>query len=177
MAMPERTDKPVGRVITHPLGLVEADIVTKILSFLPDRDAGKSSLAYADVVVAGGMGLGAAENFQLVKTLAATLGPRIRLLATGGAEGLDAGRAADRPDRHDDPAEALHRGRHFRCHPAPRRRRGRGSDRGDQHGQERAPIFDFAHVGLVTDAIRFLPALTEAFARRLSPHNRDKLAG
>ena len=33
-----------------------------------------------------------------------------------------------------------------------------------------APIFDFAHVGIVTDAIRFLPALTEAFRKRLSPH-------
>jgi len=40
-----------------------------------------------------------------------------------------------------------------------------------------APVFDFAHVGVVTDAVRFLPALTEAFTRRLSPHNRDKLAG
>ncbi len=26
-----------------------------------------------------------------------------------------------------------------------------------------APIFDFAHVGLVTDAVRFLPALSKAF--------------
>ena len=40
-----------------------------------------------------------------------------------------------------------------------------------------APIFDFAHVGIVTDAIRLLPALTEAFRQRLSPHNRDRLAG
>ena len=33
-----------------------------------------------------------------------------------------------------------------------------------------APIFDFAHVGIVTDAVRLLPALTEAFRKRLSPH-------
>ena len=39
-----------------------------------------------------------------------------------------------------------------------------------------APIFDFAHVGIVTDAIRLLPALTEAFRTRLSPHARDRLA-
>jgi electron transfer flavoprotein alpha subunit len=31
-----------------------------------------------------------------------------------------------------------------------------------------APIFDFAHVGIVTDAIRFLPALTKAFRQRIS---------
>ena len=35
-----------------------------------------------------------------------------------------------------------------------------------------APIFDFAHVGIITDAIRLLPALTEAFRARLSPHMR-----
>ena len=58
MSMPVRVARPVGRVVTHPLGLVEDDIVTKILSFLPDRDSTKSNLAYADVVVAGGLGLG-----------------------------------------------------------------------------------------------------------------------
>ena len=30
-----------------------------------------------------------------------------------------------------------------------------------------APIFDFAHLGIVADAITLLPALTEAFAKRL----------
>jgi electron transfer flavoprotein alpha subunit len=39
-----------------------------------------------------------------------------------------------------------------------------------------APIFDFAHLGVVTDAIRLLPSLTELFTHRLSPHSRDKLA-
>ena len=39
-----------------------------------------------------------------------------------------------------------------------------------------APIFDFAHVGIITDAIRLLPALTEAFRARLSPHARDRIA-
>jgi electron transfer flavoprotein alpha subunit len=30
-----------------------------------------------------------------------------------------------------------------------------------------APIFEFAHIGIVADAIELLPALTEAFRRRL----------
>ena len=46
MPMPERVEKPIGRVIEHPLGLVEDDIVTKVLSFLPDRDSTKSNFAY-----------------------------------------------------------------------------------------------------------------------------------
>jgi electron transfer flavoprotein alpha subunit len=31
-----------------------------------------------------------------------------------------------------------------------------------------APIFDFAHVGVIADAVEVLPALTRAFARHLS---------
>jgi electron transfer flavoprotein alpha subunit len=40
-----------------------------------------------------------------------------------------------------------------------------------------APILDFAHFAAATDAIRFLPALTEAFRARVSAHTSDRLAG
>ena len=33
-----------------------------------------------------------------------------------------------------------------------------------------APIFDFAHVGIVADAVEFVPVLTEALRARLSLH-------
>jgi hypothetical protein len=52
-------------------------IVTKVLSFLPDRDSAKSNLAYADIVVAGGLGMGSPENFQLVRQLASVLGAEL----------------------------------------------------------------------------------------------------
>src|SRR6266498_5948225 len=37
MPMPDRVEREPGQIVSHPLGLVEADIVTKVLSFLPDR--------------------------------------------------------------------------------------------------------------------------------------------
>src|SRR3974390_802633 len=74
MPMPERIERTSARIIAHNLGLVEDDIVTKVLAFPPDRDSAKSNLAYADVVVAGGLGLGSPENFQLVRQLAGALG-------------------------------------------------------------------------------------------------------
>ncbi len=74
MAMPDRVEKPVGRIVSHPLGMVEDDIITKILGFIPDRDSNKNNLAYADVVVAGGLGLQSAENMRLVRQLAEVLG-------------------------------------------------------------------------------------------------------
>ena len=40
-----------------------------------------------------------------------------------------------------------------------------------------APIFDFAHVGLVTDAVRLLPALSKVVRRRIAPNIRSRLVG
>jgi electron transfer flavoprotein alpha subunit len=176
MPMPERVERPASRVIEHPLGMLEADVVTKVLAFLPDRSSAKSNLAYADVVVAGGLGLGSPENFQLVRQLAAVLGAEYGASRPLVQKGWV---AADR--------QIGQTGKTIR----PRLYIAAGISGAIQHrvgveGAElivaintdaNAPIFDFAHVGIVTDAIRLLPALTEAFRKRLSPHARDRLAG
>ncbi|WP_237153160.1 electron transfer flavoprotein subunit alpha/FixB family protein [Oryzibacter oryziterrae] len=176
MAMPERVEKPVGRVITHKLDMVEDDIVTKILSFIPDRDAGKANLAYADIVVAGGLGLGGAENFQLVKGLARVLGAEYgcsRPVVQKGWQPYE--RQIGQTGKTIRPKLYIAAG----ISGAIQHRVGvEGADLIVAINTDKnAPIFDFAHVGLVTDAVRFLPALTDAFIRRLSPHNRDRLAG
>ena len=175
MSMPERVDKLVGKVIEHPLGIVEDDIVTKVLSFLPDRDSAKSNLAYADVVVAGGMGLGSPENFQLVRQLAQTLGAEYgcsRPLVQKGWVTSD--RQIGQTGKTIRPKLYIAAG----ISGAIQHRVGvEGADLIVAINTDKnAPIFDFAHVGLVTDAIRLLPALTEAFAKRLSAHSSDKLA-
>ena len=140
MPMPERVEREPGRIVTHPLGLVEADIVTKVLSFLPDRESAKSNLALCRrrgrrrprARIAGELPAGAPARRRARR--------RIWLLAPAGAEGLGHVRPADRPDRQDHPAEALYRRRHFRRDPASGRRRGRRSDRRHQHRQERADL-------------------------------------
>ncbi len=140
MPMPERVERRDGRIIEHPLGLVEDDIVTKVLQFIPDRESTKSNLAFADVVVAGGLGLGSPENFQLVRQLAAALGAEFgcsRPLVQKGWIGADR-QIGQTGKTH--PAQALHRRGHLRRDPASRRRRGRRHDRRDQHRQERADL-------------------------------------
>lgn len=176
MAMPARIEAPVGEVVRLPLGLVEDDIVTKVLSFVPDRDAAKSNLAYADIVVAGGLGLGSAENFQLVRQLASVLGAEYgcsRPLVQKGWQPAD--RQIGQTGKTIRPKLYIAAG----ISGAIQHRVGvEGADTIVAINTDRnAPIFEIAHVGLVTDAVRFLPALTEAFRRRLSPHSRDKLAG
>ncbi|HVZ52746.1 MAG TPA: electron transfer flavoprotein subunit alpha/FixB family protein [Pseudolabrys sp.] len=175
MPMPERVERAVGRVIEHPLGLVEADIVTKVLAFVPDRDSAKSNLAYADVVVAGGLGLGSPENFQLVRQLAGVLGAEYgcsRPLVQKGWVTSD--RQIGQTGKTIRPKLYIAAG----ISGAIQHRVGvEGADLIVAINTDpNAPIFDFAHLAIVTDAIRLLPALTEAFRKRLSPHGRDRLA-
>ena len=175
MSMPVRVARPVGRVVTHPLGLVEDDIVTKILSFLPDRDSTISNLAYADVVVAGGLGLGSPENFQLVRQLASVLGAEFgcsRPLVQKGWASSD--RQIGQTGKTIRPRLYIAAG----ISGAIQHRVGvEGADLIVAINTDKnAPIFEFAHIGIITDAIRLLPALTEAFRARLSPHSRDRIA-
>ncbi len=175
MEMPERVERPAGRIISHPLGLIEADIVTKVLSFMPDRESATSSLAYADVVVAGGLGLGSLENFQLVRQLASVLGADYgcsRPLVQKGWAPAD--RQIGQTGKTIRPKLYIAAG----ISGAIQHRVGvEGADLIVAINTDKnAAIFDFAHIGIVTDAIRLLPALTEAFRARLSPHSRDRIA-
>ncbi|WP_404926311.1 electron transfer flavoprotein subunit alpha/FixB family protein [Mesorhizobium sp. ORM16] len=175
MAMPQRADRPIGRVIQHKLSLAEDEIVTKVLGFLPDSQSGIANLGYADVVVAGGLGLGGAENLQLVKSLARVIGAEFgcsRPLVQKGW--MSADRQIGQTGKTIRPKLYIAAG----ISGAIQHRVGvEGADLIVAINTDpNAPIFDFAHLGIVTDAVRFLPALTEAFTRRLSPHSRDKLA-
>jgi len=175
MPMPERVERAAGRVVEHRLGIVEADIVTKVLAFLPDRDSSKSSLAYADVVVAGGLGLGSPENFQLVRQLAGVLGAEYgcsRPLVQKGWVSSD--RQIGQTGKTIRPKLYIAAG----ISGAIQHRVGvEGADYILAINTDKnAPIFDFAHLGVVGDAVRLLPVLTEAFSKRLSPHTRDRLA-
>jgi len=167
MSMPEAVPGRSGRIVEHTLGMVEEDIVTKVLRFLPDRDSNKAQLAYADIVVAGGLGLKSEENYQLVKALAQVLGAEY-----GGSRPLaqKGWIAADR--------QIGQTGKTIR----PKLYIAAGISGAIQHrvGVEsadlivaintdpNAPIFDFAHVGIVADAIELLPALTRTFRQHLS---------
>jgi electron transfer flavoprotein alpha subunit len=175
MPMPERAEKLLGRIIEHNLSMAEEDIVTKVLAFLPDRDSAKSNLPFADVVVAGGLGLGSPENFQLVRHLASVLGAEYgcsRPLVQKGWVSSD--RQIGQTGKTIRPKLYIAAG----ISGAIQHRVGvEGADLIVAINTDKnAPIFDFAHFGIVTDAIRLLPALTEAFRKRLSPHAPDRIA-
>ena len=176
MSMPSRDESREGRIVPFAADLSEDEIITKVLKFIPDRESSKTNLAFADVVVAGGLGLQSAENFQLIRNLAVTIGAEFggsRPLVQKGW--LSADRQIGQTGKTIRPKLYIAAG----ISGAIQHRVGvEGADCIVAINTDKnAPIFDFAHVGIVADAIRLLPALTEAFRQRLSPHQRDRLAG
>jgi electron transfer flavoprotein alpha subunit len=164
IAQPVPVDPP-GAVVAVPLGAGEARSVAEVVSREVFEEAGPS-LEEAEVVVAGGKGLGAAENFALVEALAEAL---------GGAVG--ATRAVVELGWYPQSAQVGQTGKSV----APRLYVACGISGAIHHkiGMHRsevvvavntdrsAPIFDVCDLGVVGDATRFLPELTElVLARR-----------
>jgi electron transfer flavoprotein alpha subunit len=153
--------------VEHALGLVEQDIITKVLEFIPDANRDTVNLAYADVVVAGGKGMKTPENFKLLYDLAQVLGGEV-----------GATRAAVQAGWVDAERQVGQTGKTVR----PKLYIGAGLSGAIQHrvGMEgadvivaintdaNAPVFEFAHHGIVGNAMNVVPALTQAFKQRIA---------
>ncbi|HET7868657.1 MAG TPA: electron transfer flavoprotein subunit alpha/FixB family protein [Burkholderiaceae bacterium] len=166
MSLPRRDDTRGGDVVEMPLGLVEADIVTKLLSFIPDATRNTVNLAYADVVVCGGKGLKNADNYRLVWDLARVLGAEVgatrAVVQAGWAE---AERQVGQTGKTVRPKLYIAAG----VSGAIQHRVGmEGSDVIVAINTDpNAPIFDVAHYGIVGNAMQVLPALTQGFRSHL----------
>ena len=173
MAMPTRDETRTGRIVEHPLGLVETDIVTKVLEFIPDERRDQANLPFADIIVAGGRGMKRPENFQLIWDLAKVLGAEVgatRPVVQAGWVGAD--RQVGQSGKTVRPKLYIAVG----ISGAVQHRVGmEGSDVVIAINQDPgAPIFDFATYGIVGNAMQIVPALTEAFRQHLAT---AKLAG
>lgn len=162
MPMPARNEQRSGTIVEGTLGMVEADIVTKLLDFIPDANSNKVNLAYADVIVSGGKGLKKPENFQLVWDLAQVLGAEVGATRPVVQAGwVEAERQVGQTGKTVRPKLYIAAG----ISGAIQHRVGmEGADCIVAiNSDPNAPIFDFAHYGIVGNALQVLPALTEAF--------------
>jgi electron transfer flavoprotein alpha subunit len=173
MSMPARQPGRSGRIIEHPLDLAEENIVTKVLNFVADRESHKAQLAYADIVVAGGLGLRSAENFQLVRRLAEVLGAEY-----GGSRPLVQKGWINSDRQIGQTGKTIRPKLYIAAGISGAIQHRVGVEGADTilaiNTDPNAPIFDFAQLGIVADAIEVLPALTEAFRKHLSV---NRLAG
>jgi electron transfer flavoprotein alpha subunit len=167
MPTPRRDPQRAGRIVAHPLGLAEDQVITKVMDFIPDAWQDKPQLAFADFIVSGGRGLHKPENFKLLFELAEVLGAEV---------------GASRPAVHagwaDNERQVGQSGKTVR----PKLYIAAGISGAVQHrvGMEgadvivainndpAAPIFEFSNYALVGNAAEVLPALTEAFRERIA---------
>ena len=167
MPLPVKDPNRSGHVVEHAFDLAEEAIVTKVIDFIPDSRADKPQLAFADYIVAGGRGMGKPENFELLFSLAKTLGAEV---------------GASRPAVHAGWADAERQVGQSGKTVRPKFYLAAGVSGAIQHrvGMEgadviaainvdvNAPIFEFSNYALVGNALELLPALQTAFANRLA---------
>jgi electron transfer flavoprotein alpha subunit len=171
MSLPRREPARTGDIVEMPLGMLETDIVTKLLEFIPDATRNTVNLAYADVVICGGKGLKNAENFKLVWELARVLGAEVgatrAVVQAGWAE---AERQVGQTGKTIRPKLYIAAG----VSGAIQHRVGmEGSDVIVAINTDAsAPIFDVAHYGIVGNAMQVLPLLTQALRTHLDKRVR-----
>jgi electron transfer flavoprotein alpha subunit len=74
MPMPEKDTSHKGEIVRESMPLKEEDISVKVLEVIDTRKAGDVDIAAADVIVSGGRGMLAKENFRILQELADELG-------------------------------------------------------------------------------------------------------
>jgi electron transfer flavoprotein alpha subunit len=155
-----------GKVIEENVSLKEDDIRTKVLEIVKETTK-KVRIDEADIIVAGGKGLGSAEGFQLVHQLAEAL---------GGAVG------ASRDVVEAGWIEHHHQVGQTGVTVTPKIYFAIGISGAIQHivgmknsgliiainKDSEAPIFQSCHYGIVGDAFEIVPMLIEQFQNALS---------
>lgn len=163
-AMPKRDDSRTGEIVREQLPISEDQVRTKVLDFAQVSET--VNLLDAEIIVSGGRGLGASENFAIIRKLAELLGG-----AVGASRAaVDAGWI---PYEH----QVGQTGRTVR----PKIYIACGISGSIQHQagmktseiivainkDPEAPIFKIATYGIVADLFQAVPMLTQEFKKRL----------
>ncbi|RUP33061.1 MAG: electron transfer flavoprotein subunit alpha/FixB family protein [Curvibacter sp.] len=172
MAMPPIDATRSGEITQETLGMVETQIVTKLLDFIADANSHQINLPYADVIVSGGKGLKNPDNFKLVFELARVLGGEVGATRPCVQAGwVEADRQVGQTGKTVRPKLYIAAG----ISGAIQHRV--GMEASDVivaiNTDPNAPIFEFAHYGIVGNAMQVLPALTQAFAGHFANHRRQ----
>jgi len=171
MSMPARDESRGGDIVEMALGMIETDIVTKLLDFIPDASRSTVNLTYADIIVTAGKGLKNAENVKLVWELARVLGAEVGATrAVTQAGWLEAERQVGQTGKTVRPKLYIAAG----VSGAIQHRV--GMEASDVivaiNTDANAPIFDIAHYGIVGNAMQVLPVLTQALRSHLDKRIR-----
>jgi electron transfer flavoprotein alpha subunit len=163
--VPGKDDARQGQIVRERALMVEDEIAAKVIDFLAEEE--NVNLADARIIVSGGRGVKGPEGFEPIRELAQVLGG-----AVGASRAaVDAGWI---PYAHQvgQTGRTVRPDLYIAC----------GISGAIQHlagmrtakvivainRDPEAPIFEVAHYGIVGDLFEVVPALTEAFRKKLS---------
>ncbi|WP_127579280.1 electron transfer flavoprotein subunit alpha/FixB family protein [Paenibacillus koleovorans] len=158
-----RDDAREAEIIEISCEMQEADIAAQVLDFIAETD--HVNLEEAEVIVAGGRGLGGPEPFAMLKELADALG------GTVGASraAVDAG-WIKHEHQVGQTGSTVRPKLYFAIGISGAVQHTVGMSHSDVvvaiNRDPEAPIFQFAHYGIVGDLFQIVPALTEAVRSR-----------
>jgi electron transfer flavoprotein alpha subunit len=162
--VPDQDPSRSAREVAADMALSEDDVPTKVTGFLEEK--GAVNLADADVIVAGGRGMVAPENFEKLQQLADVIGA-----AVGASRAaVDAG-WIEYPHQVGQTGKTVKPRLYIACGISGAIQHVAGMRTSDVivaiNKDPNAPIFKIASFGAVGDALEIIPMLTERFREAL----------
>ncbi|MFC2062529.1 FAD-binding protein [Chloroflexota bacterium] len=169
MPIPERDASRTGDIVRESIPVKEEDFATKVLEIIEDSKQGAVDLAAAEIIVSGGRGMCAPENFKLLEELADELGAVVgcsRSVVEAGWMPLE--------HQVGQTGKTVRPKIYFACGISGAIQHLVGMQDSDviiaiNHDRS-APIFEVATYGIVGDCLHVIPAITkgikEARARK-----------
>jgi len=156
-----------GRITRVPVQLAEKPALTKILDGIRAEGGEEINLMDAQIIVSGGRGLGAPENFSIVRQLAHTLGAAVGASrATVDAGWISATHQVGQTGKTVQPKLYIAVG----ISGAIQHLAGMGSSEVIVaiNKDRSAPIFEHATIGLVGDLFEVVPALCKEIEKKMA---------
>ena len=163
MTKAERTPGKKGEIVKLNVSFKEGDIRTKVLDIVKSMKE-TVSLTDAEIIVAGGMGLGKAEGFDLLKELADKLGG----IVASSRAAVDAG-WIDHAYQVGQTGTTVKPKIYIACGISGAIQHVAGMQNSEQiiaiNTAENAPIFEVADYGIVGDLYKVIPAMIEELGK------------
>jgi len=174
MPMPTKQDNATGKIVREIINTKEDDILTKVIKVITDASADSVDIAGAEILISGGRGMIAKENFHILQELADELGGTVSCSRSAVDAGwLPVERQVGQTGKTVRPKI------YIACGISGAIQHLVGMQDSDMiiaiNRDREAPIFEVANLGIVGDLFQIVPAITEQIRQVKVTRNSSKV--